>query len=79
VLHSIGFLHMDLKPDNILLRSGDLENARSSRVELIDFGLSQAYLNKDGSHVSQRQSGLFVGNMTYSSAAQMAGFGKLKF
>lgn len=44
----MGFLHRDVKHDNILLSSKD--TMRCKEFVLIDFGLSIKYLNEDGSH-----------------------------
>ena len=50
-LHKLGFLHLDIKGENILLDSNEYSAIESSRLHLIDFGLAQSYLNDDGSHV----------------------------
>ena len=39
-LHSIGYLHCDLKPDNICVGDG-VDNSTLSEFKLIDFGVSQ--------------------------------------
>ncbi|CDW85612.1 isoform 2 of casein kinase i isoform delta [Stylonychia lemnae] len=39
-LHSIGYAHLDIKPDNILISSNNLNDAQSSIIHLIDFGIS---------------------------------------
>ena len=44
-LHIIGFIHNDIKPDNIVVGYKDPEN-----VYLIDFGLACRYHDSDGSH-----------------------------
>ena len=49
-LHSAGYLHLDLKPHNIVLMSKNLSSDKSSTLCLIDFGISQTYLKKNGSH-----------------------------
>lgn len=50
-LHSIGLLHLDIKPDNILISSEDFQNADSSIISLIDFGISKFYINADKRHI----------------------------
>lgn len=45
-LHNCGFLHLDIKMDNILFGRGE----GSSYVYLADFGLSERFREADGSH-----------------------------
>lgn len=44
-LHKLGYLHCDLKPDNILLRSDDWNSTTSSEIILIDFGITSRYIS----------------------------------
>lgn len=60
-MHSQGFLHLDLKPDNILFGLAD----RQDCLYLIDFGLSQR-LNPSSSSLP-RHSHSFKGNMIWAS------------
>lgn len=39
-VHEAGFIHCDLKPDNILLASNDFRSLESSNLVLIDFGIA---------------------------------------
>lgn len=44
-LHNCGFIHRDIKPQNIVL--GDQDNEDTiNKVYLIDFGLSSSYLGE---------------------------------
>ena len=47
-MHEMGYVHNDLKLDNILIGAKDPKN-----IYLIDFGLSCSYLNADGNHVEK--------------------------
>ena len=48
-MHSMGFIHNDLKLDNILVGHKEPQN-----IYLIDFGLSCRYIEADGSHVEKK-------------------------
>jgi serine/threonine protein kinase len=50
-LHELGYLHMDIKPDNILLGTTNLRSLDSSNIHLIDFGISKSYLTPEGEHI----------------------------
>lgn len=44
-LHKLGYVHLDLKPDNILLGSYNFQRLESSSIYLIDFGISRPYVD----------------------------------
>jgi serine/threonine protein kinase len=64
-VHQIGFIHNDLKPNNILI-----DNKRKEKLILIDFGVSRPYLDSDGQHVSEGKTP-FQGNVLFCSANSM--------
>ena len=67
LIHKKGILHLDLKPQNILIGSDDLKSEESSKVYLIDFGVSVRYLGDDGEHLRPRKNVPFGGNMLFAS------------
>ena len=58
----IGYIHNDLKLDNILIGNDD-----PSTIYLIDFGTSTKYLDTDGAHIQNKRLGSFTGNLLFSS------------
>ena len=61
-LHNNGFIHRDIKPDNILFEEGN-----SIQTKLIDFGLSKKYIDKDKNHLEYRDGRKIVGTIKYCS------------
>ena len=70
-LHSLGFVHNDLKLENIVVGSVDL-----NKIYLIDFGLAKCYKQEDGSHVRQTQMYKFSGNSQFASINSCRGYNK---
>ena len=77
-IHEQGLLHCDLKPDNILLKSCQLEHCRE--LVLIDFGLSMSYLEEESpdrlKHIDLTKCDYFNGNSCYASRRAMDGYSK---
>jgi serine/threonine protein kinase len=65
-LHSVGYIHGDLKFQNVLTSL----NPDLDRVFLIDFGLSYKYLTPEGGHIEKVKRGHFSGNFLFSSLNQ---------
>jgi serine/threonine protein kinase len=42
-LHEKEVVHLDIKPDNILLQSDDGDSVDSSLIALVDFGASRLF------------------------------------
>lgn len=62
-LHSKGYLHRDIKPDNIMIG----KNENSHRVYIIDFGLAKKYILSDGSHIPMKEGKKLTGTARYAS------------
>jgi casein kinase 1 len=69
-LHSKGFVHRDIKPDNLLVGS----TRNSSTVYMIDFGLAKQFRDlKTQEHVPYREGKCLTGTACYASINAQAG------
>eukprot|EP01064_Diplonema_japonicum_P003543 TRINITY_DN12279_c0_g1_i1.p1 TRINITY_DN12279_c0_g1~~TRINITY_DN12279_c0_g1_i1.p1 ORF type:complete len:335 (+),score=38.43 TRINITY_DN12279_c0_g1_i1:82-1086(+) len=69
-LHSVGYVHRDLKPPNFTMGLGE----RGNHVYLIDFGLSKRFLRDySEDHIPFRMDKGFVGTSRYAPIASHAG------
>ena len=71
ILHKLGYVHNDLKLDNILIGFKD-----PAQIYLIDFGLSCKYLNEDNAHVEKVYTQKFSGNFLFASLNSCRGNNK---
>ena len=62
VMHELGYIHNDIKLDNILVGLKD-----SQLLYLIDFGMSSEYLDNDGNHIPKKDLQYFKGNLMFAS------------
>lgn len=76
-MHSVGFLHRDIKPNNFVM--GLPGTANENQLYMIDFGLSKPYKDpKTGSHHPSRNQGRsLTGTARYASINSHQGTSKI--
>lgn len=70
-MHELGYVHNDIKLDNILVGYED-----PSMLYLIDFGLTCKYLDENGAHVGKQFLKKFSGNFLFASLNSCRGNNK---
>jgi serine/threonine protein kinase len=63
----VGYIHCDLKPDNIMIGDYTKDSKLMNKLYLIDFGISQSYLKENGEHMAFESDVPFKGNVIFSS------------
>jgi CheY-like chemotaxis protein/tRNA A-37 threonylcarbamoyl transferase component Bud32 len=67
--HRAGFIHRDIKPDNIFLSDEPLQSRDDFRVKLLDFGIAKPI----DSESQLTQTGAFIGTPGYMAPEQLLG------
>lgn len=66
-LHSIGLCHLDIKPDNIMIRNPN-NNGQQKEIVLIDLGQAQSFIDQEsGKHMPDLEHVNFQGNYIFAS------------
>ena len=65
--HDEGYIHCDLKPDNIMIGDYIKDPKLMNKIYLIDFGISQKYVDNQGNHLPFLENVPFKGNVIFSS------------
>lgn len=69
-LHERGYIHRDLKPDNMLIG----RSHHTNQIFLIDYGLAKKYRNSSGEHIPFKEGGKLVGTARYASINSHLGY-----
>jgi len=64
-VHSIGFLHRDVKPANYSI--GLKETGEEDKIYILDFGMARQYRKENGEHHRPREAAGFRGTFLYAS------------
>lgn len=81
-IHSVGFVHWDVKPQNILYSISEEQQVLDETVSnqekftLIDFGIWSKYLDENGDHIKKQKVSKFRGSVEFWAAEVLAQYSK---
>ncbi|CDW73327.1 cg2577-pa [Stylonychia lemnae] len=70
LVHKVGYVHKDIKPENILFNQTNYQRINYSQVTLIDYGISKEYLDIGGKHIINKKIDHFTGNLYFSNSSR---------
>ena len=83
-MHEAGYLHSDVKPNNVVFeqalemedlysidQKGTFSVNQKVQVYLLDFGLSETYVNQNGEHIEPDKINRQLGNKFFMSLSQL--------
>ena len=71
IIHQSGFVHNDLKLENLMLKKRDGEVGLTPRVLIIDYGMTTEYLDQNGNHIPKDEVEYFRGNLMFASLSAL--------
>lgn len=82
-VHSIGYVHCDIKPHNILYTNSEedqfdeaLGSSLENKYTLIDYGICSPYLDDNGCHIQKEKVTKFRGSVEFCAADILAQYSK---
>ena len=72
ILHKVGYVHNDLKLDNVLVGDKDSSFESLGEIKLIDLGFNTRYLKRHGEHITEELK-YSKGNIAFASKNVMNG------
>ena len=69
MIHQLDHVHWDIKPENILVSNklSNINQIDTFDITLMDFGVSQPYINSLGKHFQNIRQEQFRGNLYFGS------------